>query len=122
MAELATMADLEDALGRTLTSVEASKAAASLRYASSLVRALAPWVDSLSSVPPVVADVVAAMAARRMSARLDGVTQEAVGQVSRTYRSDPTSAFTVDERLLLNTALGTTGNASVSLVSPAPFV
>lgn len=115
MAALATLADLEDVLGRTLTIAEQPKADASLRYASNMVRAFATWVDALAPIPESVVDVVVSLAARRFFAQLDGATSRTVGQVSVQYDSTNTATFTADERVLLNAALGLGGNLTVSI-------
>lgn len=113
----ATAGDLEEALGRSLTvGAETTRANAALRYASNLVRALAPWVDSLGVVPEAVVDAVVSMALRRFTARVDGATSATVGAVSVDYGRGPLETFTVDEKMMLYRALGVTGNTTVSLV------
>lgn len=120
---LASQDDLENSLGRALTDAETPKAQSALRYASNLVRAMAPWVDSLASVPGAVNDVVVSLAERRFTTPRDGAIGHTVGSVSVQYglrsqggSSQPT--FTADERLLLNSALGITGNLTVNLAGP----
>ena len=111
---LASSGDLEDSLGRALTDAEVPKATSALRYASNLVRAMAPWVDSLESVPGAVNDAVVSLAERRFAGRRDGL--RAAGPF--TYAEAPTATFTADERLLLAHALGISGNVTVSLAGP----
>ena len=125
---LASQDDLENSLGRALTDAETQKAQSALRYASNLVRAMAPWVDSLASVPGAVNDVVVSLAERRFLVRRDQVTSQTVGGVTVQYavpaRSGQwagvgsASSFTADERLLLNSALGLSGNITTSLAGP----
>lgn len=114
MAEpFATTADLEDHLGRSLTSAEMPRANAALRFASALVRAMAPWIDA-TPVPDGVSDVVAAMAARRVTARADGL--KAAGPF---VYADSRDGFTSDERMILLTALRLgAGSYTVSLAGP----
>lgn len=119
MAEpLATLSDLETELGRVLTGEESAKAESSLRYASNLVRALAPWVDTLTVVPDGVLDAVVSLAERRFTARRDGL--RSAGPFA--YADPPAERFTVEERALLFAALGISGNVSVSLAGPDPVV
>lgn len=118
MVPLATQADLEGSMGRSLTGAEATKAQVCLGYASNLVRGLAPWVDSMATVPPAVVDAVVSLAERRLTARRDGL--RTAGPF--TYADAPTASFTADERLLLAGALGLTGNMTVSLAGPDPVI
>jgi hypothetical protein len=79
----ASQTDLEDSLGRALTSAEEPKAQAALRYASNLVRAQHPAVNLLTTVPDLVATAVVSLAERRFLASRDGAT----GARSATSRS-----------------------------------
>lgn len=121
MAEsFATQSDLEDSLGRALTSAEVPKADAALRFASNLVRAQYPAVRLLTTVPSMVTDAVTSLAERRFLTSRDGATGRTVGNVSVQYsaRDAGSSSFNSDERLLLNAALGSSGNMTVSLAGP----
>lgn len=92
----AELSDLEAVLGRELTDAETPQAEVALRYASSLAGSLAPWADWSTTVPEVVTDCVATLAARRFLARLDGMI--AVGP----FRYSSTDAsFTADEQSLI---------------------
>ena len=114
---LASQDDLENSLGRVLTDAETPKAQSALRYASNLVRAMAPWVDSLASVPGAVNDVVVSLAERRLVGPRNGVSSRTVGQVQESYLA-PGATFTHDELLLLRTALGISGSTTVSIAGP----
>lgn len=118
-APLASLIDLEGELGRSLTEAETARAWTALRYASNLVRAMAPWA-SFSPVPDGVLSVVSALAARRFSARLDGANSESVGPYSRSFGSTDLGAFTAAEQLLLAAALGVSGNVTTSLAGADP--
>jgi hypothetical protein len=114
----ATQADLEDSLGRALTDAEVPKAIAALRYASNLVRAQYPAINLLTTVPDAVIDAVTSLAERRFLGRRDGVATQSVGNVSVQYAQAETSTFTAEERLLLGSVLGSSGNLTVSLAGP----
>lgn len=121
MAEpFASLTDFEDALGRALTSAEEGKAESALRYASNLVRAIAPRVDAITPTPEQVVDVVVSLAERRFLARRDNVKSWTKGPFAESYGD--TEMFTTEERLLLGSVLGYSGNVTTSLAGPDPIV
>lgn len=112
---LASIADLEAALGRQIESSEVDKAQRALRSASSRASILAPWKVATwaSSIPVEVSDAVAGLAARLFSARTDGLV--AVGPFR--YGDKQPRDFTDDEL----DALGLTRTSrSISIATPDP--
>lgn len=110
---LADLDDLEAELGRSLADDELPKALRALRFASNLATSLAPWSD-WDPVPEIVADAVAALAARRFNARNDGLA--AIGP----FRYE-TGASLVEFTVAELGMLGVGGiSFSISIATPDP--
>jgi hypothetical protein len=111
---LATVADVEARLGRTVD--DETQVQAWLEDASAIARAYAgkTWLNAdetaLSGEPADVVGVVAGMVVRLIN-NPDGVTQETLGQFSQSFGTDAAQRLflTATDKLVLKAASGRTG-------------
>lgn len=118
MAALATVAELEDRLGRTLTGAPLDRAEAALDDASALVRDEGDedW-DSLTAPDRVVQIVLAA--AYRAFTNPDALAQATSGDVSVSYGTVPGAVYlTAAELRAVRRHAGGSGMQSLTLVTP----
>jgi hypothetical protein len=123
MPALASLADFEARLGRTLQEADRARALAVLEDASAWVRAEAgqDWIDddgALETVPAAVKSVCLSVS-RRVFDNPEGHMQESIDGYSYGRTNASTDLFlTRQEQRLLRRALGQGGLSSIELESP----
>lgn len=110
---LATVADLEAALGRPIEDGEVIRAERALRYASNLAGTKKPAGADWDPVPEPVTDAVAALAARRFNSRADGLVAIGPFRYGEAYK---VGFFTAEELAMLGVPKG--ASSTVSLATP----